>query len=166
MENNEKLLRYVRIKHKFIINKGFEHNKPLTSKTSVFEFEERKLLKIDSWQLPNWTDTKTYSWETFPENSPLASKKLIHRRKNGDYYQIRFTDYVEDPCIHRVGIINQVDCPLATFEYKVNYHILSPFEFKLSELLQNENAYYVMEFLRDNKIQIPVEIFTPKEINF
>ena len=48
MENTEKLLRYIKIKHKFIINRGFERNKPLTSKTSTFEFEERKLLKMDS----------------------------------------------------------------------------------------------------------------------
>lgn len=165
MENDEKVLRYVKIKHTFIINRGFEHNKPLTSKTSTFEFEERKFLKIDSSQLYNWRNTKTYNWETFPENSPLASKKLIHRRKNGDYYKITFTDYVEDPYMHRVGVISQLDCPLATFQYEVTYYILSPREFKLSDLLENENAYYVMEFLRDNKIQIPVEMLTPKKIN-
>ena len=149
------MYKYIETTYELRINNGYTKRKCLD--LDVFTFKERRL--VDTYKDCSWKDHKEFTWETLPDTTQVSAKNTVYYKSRAPFYEVWLTNYgSEDPCIHPVRVLRQIDCPNATFALTEFNKILFDTDYTLKEVFDSAPARKVIEYLKERGIKdLPTE---------
>lgn len=144
------MYKYIETEYRLEVKNGYTKRKCLD--LDVFTFKERRL--IDTYKDYSWRDYKEFTWETLPDTTQVSAKNTVCYKSRAFFYELRLVNYSsEDPNIHPVRILRQIDCPNATFTLTESNKILFDTEYTLKEVFDKAPAFKVIEYLKERGVK-------------